>query len=259
MPLPSVTEAVSPHPALRPYLARNHVGFVDVTTESGRWVEAPNGMVTIILNLAEAFGGHPTAFVAGLSETYEVIERDGPIECLDLKLTPPGARRLLGMPLQELTGAVVALRDVLGPQSDGIVDRLRSQSTWASRADLVDSVLLRGLEGATDPDPRVEWAWKQIVVNQGDVRVRGLANELGWSQGHLIRTFRHQLGLTPKKLARIARFNAVLRASGKGESRESGMSWAELAATHGYADQSHLIRDFREFTGTTPTRLGTLD
>ncbi len=97
------------HAALRKHFARAHVGFVDDSTGQDSWVEYPNGMVTVIVNVGAAFGGHPSAFVAGMTETRDVIERDGPIECLDLKLTPPGARRLLGVPLEELTGSVVPL------------------------------------------------------------------------------------------------------------------------------------------------------
>ncbi len=122
------TQMLTVHPALREHFARPHIGFADGSTGQDSWVEYPNGMVTIILNVGEAFGGHPSAFVAGLTETHDVIERDGPIECLDLKLTPPGARRLLGMPLEELTESVVALRDVLGPSADEVAERFATQS-----------------------------------------------------------------------------------------------------------------------------------
>jgi len=113
------------HPALRWNFARSHIGFADDSTGQDSWVEYPNGIVTIIVNVGEAFGGHPSAFVSGLTETHDVIERDGPIECLDLKLTPPGARRLLGLPVEELTGSVVALRDLLGPFADEVAREAR--------------------------------------------------------------------------------------------------------------------------------------
>ena len=128
-----LTQQLQVHPGLRWNFARPHIGFADGSTGRDSWVEYPNGMVTIIVNLGEAFGGHPSAFVAGLTETHNVIERDGPIECLDLKWTPPGARRLLGLPLEELTGSVLALRDLLGPFADEIIERLASERTWTAR------------------------------------------------------------------------------------------------------------------------------
>lgn len=63
------------------------------------------------------------------------------------------------------------------------------------------------------------------------------------------REFRQRVGVSPKTLSRIARFQNLLRLSGRDASR----SWSDLAAASGYADQAHLVREFREFSGTTPT------
>ncbi len=114
---------------------------------------------------------------------------------------------------------------------------------------MLDAVLLRRGDDPSGVDPRIEWAWHRIVTWHGRVSIQRLAGEVGWSQRHFIGSFRRQLGLTPHKLARVTRFNAVLpdlRSSGAG---------AALAAQYGYADQSHLIREVREFTGATPASL----
>lgn len=244
---PSTIEVVRPHPAVRQHFARPHVGFIE-DADPGTWTEPPTGLVTVILNLGEAFGGYPTGFVAGPAETYDVIESHGAIACLDLKLTPPGAYSLLGVPLEELTGSVVDMRDLFGPPAGELVEQLRSAPTWEARFDRLDAFLLARQRVSRGTDPRVALAWNRIMVAHGCVSVHDLARRIGWSKGHFIRTFRRQLGLTPKKLARIARFNHLLR-----DIRGGNTDWAALAATHGYCDQSHLIRDFREFTGTTPT------
>ncbi len=80
--------------------------------------------------------------------------------------------------------------------------------------------------------------------------IQRLAGEVGWSQRHFIRSFRRQLGLSPYKLARVTRFNAVLP-----DLRDGSIDGAALAGRQGYADQSHLIREVREFTGATPASL----
>ncbi|MDN5765955.1 MAG: AraC family transcriptional regulator [Humibacillus sp.] len=249
-PLGPVSRMVAVHPALREHFARPHIGFADGSTGRDSWVEYPNGMVTIIVNVGEAFGGHPSVFVAGLTDTPDVVERDGPIECLDLKLTPPGARRLLGVPLAELTGTVVALCDVLGPGVNEVADRFATRSTWDARARILETALLRRAHDRAGVDRRVEWAWRRIMSRHGTVSTHQLADEVGWSQRHLISSFRRQLGLTPRKLARITRFNAVLP-----DLRDGTIDGASLAARHGYADQSHLIREVHEFTGVTPAKL----
>lgn len=210
-PAGPLTKELPVHPGLWEHVARPHVGFTDPSTGQDSWVEYPNGMVTVIVNIGEAFGSHPLAFVAGLTQRREVIERDGPIECLDLKLTPPGARRLFGRPVEELTGADVRLGDVLGRSEGDILERVAAEPTWTARARLLDQVLLRRHDANADGlDARIKWAWQCIETRHGQVSTGELARVLGWSQRHFIASFRRQLGLTPHKLARITRFNAAL-------------------------------------------------
>ncbi len=76
-----------------------------------------------------------------------------------------------------------------------------------------------------------------------------LAREVGWSHKHLIAKFRQQVGLPPKTAARLVRFNGVWRHLDE----DRPLDWGLVAAETGYADQAHLVREFRRFTGTTPT------
>jgi methylphosphotriester-DNA--protein-cysteine methyltransferase len=74
----------------------------------------------------------------------------------------------------------------------------------------------------------------------------------GFSRQHLTRLFREQIGIGPKLYARLARFRAALAHVGRSE---RAMSWSSISARLGYADQSHLIADFREFTSFTPEQM----
>jgi AraC-like DNA-binding protein len=241
----------TPSAALRDELARGYVGFVERTEARGSWIEPPRGTVTMILNLGEAFGGLPEAFVAGVSDTHAVVERGGSISCIDLKLTPPGAYRLLGIPMGEVSGRVVDVGDVLGAPGRRLVEALREAPSWETRFELVDAFLLERLAGGTAPAPAVLWAWRRLVDGGGRLPIGVLAGDVGWSRRHLIARFRQQIGLAPKMLARIVRFDGVLRALEAG----AAPRWAEMAVDHGYYDQAHLIRDVREFTGMAPTEL----
>jgi AraC-like DNA-binding protein len=82
-------------------------------------------------------------------------------------------------------------------------------------------------------------------------RVATLARQLGVTDRHLRRLMVDETGIAPRHFARIQRFHALLRAS----DLAPHPSWSGLAALHGYADQSHLIREVQDLAGVTPTRL----
>jgi len=82
-------------------------------------------------------------------------------------------------------------------------------------------------------------------------RVATLARQLGVTDRHLRRLMVDETGIAPRHFARIQRFHALLRAS----DLAPRPSWSALAALHGYADQSHLIREVQNLAGVTPTRL----
>ncbi len=99
-------------------------------------------------------------------------------------------------------------------------------------------------------------ACARIAGSGGAVDIASLVAAGGSSHRHFIALFRDQVGLTPKRFARLARFEALLTALRAGPT--SRPAWAELAAALGYADQSHLNRDVRRFAGVTPSRLPAL-
>lgn len=233
---------------LRPLLARDYVGFTETGAAGEGWLEAPGTRVTLILNLGERFGGLPDSFAAGLTDTWTWVERGDAVCCVDLKLTPLGAYTLLGVPMHQLTGKAVDAGDLLGPAMQPLLDAVREAPDWDARFRLLDAFLVRRAELGPRPAEAVAWAWWRLAESGGRVPVRTLAEEVGWSHRHLVARFREQVGLTPKTMARIVRFNRLLRGlEGGGDVR-----WAEVAVDHGYYDQAHLHRDFRQFLGLTP-------
>jgi AraC-like DNA-binding protein len=98
----------------------------------------------------------------------------------------------------------------------------------------------------------VSRAWLLLVRSRGTSTIREIAGEVGWSHKHLITRFRQQVGVAPQLAARLLRLSVVWRHL-DGERQ----SWVRVAAECGYADQAHLIREFRRFTGTTPGALVT--
>jgi AraC-like DNA-binding protein len=242
------------HPSLRGDVA-SYIGYVEDTDRPLRRREVATTDVTLIISFGptldvldlDGSGARHTSFVAGLSDAPVLIEHAGIQHGIEVNLTPLGARRLLGVPMHELTNRVVALDDLLG--ADLLVERLSEATSWSAQFDLLDAALARRLAETPAPAPEVAWAFGRLRASSGAAPVTALAGELGWSRRRLVDAFRDQVGLPPKLLARILRFERVvarLRA-------EDPERWTDVAYDAGYYDQAHFNRDFREFAGVTPS------
>ncbi|MEU8133547.1 helix-turn-helix domain-containing protein [Streptodolium elevatio] len=169
------------------------------------------------------------------------------VACVQVRLSPVVACTLLGISPAELTGAtVLPLDDLWGREASRIRERLSECTSWAERFALTEMLLARRAAARTWVDPEVAWSWRRINAEAGLVRVEDLACELGWSRKRLWSRFNAQIGMPPKRAAKLVRFDRAAHRLVAGESA------ARVAADGGYFDQSHLHRDVVTFTGATP-------
>jgi AraC-like DNA-binding protein len=256
-----VTELVSRRPPrwLRPYVARCE-GFAERTSGAMRRREVAYPAVPLILSFGtewlvldpdrpESPGERHGSFVAGLHDGPALVEHGGDAHCIQLDLTPMGAHALFGVAMHELAGRCVPLGDLLGArQAAELVERLAEGPDWPHRFAMLERFVGERLHDARGPAPDAMWAWRQLAETGGRVTIAGLARELGCSRRHLAARFREQVGLPPKTVARLMRFDRAVRLM---RSRESS-GWAEIAQACGYYDQPHFNREFRELAGTSP-------
>lgn len=243
-----------PAPALRPHLPQGLVGYRHEQVGFASWLEPPRPEVTLMIDLEGQITADgsplPSAWVGGLAQGRTIVGVGPRYGAVDLKLSPLAARAVLGMDLATLEGGCVALGDALGCAGQRLADGLRDAPDWDRRFDVLERWLLRRLAAGPSVDPVVARAFALLVASQGRLRVGPMCGELGVSPRHLTRRFTAQIGLGPKAVARQVRFASVRRRlQAPGE-----VSWAELALAAGYVDQAHLIRDFRELAGITPTQ-----
>jgi AraC-like DNA-binding protein len=244
----------TPAPALRGAI----VGLCGYSEHGAplRRLEVPGLRVVVILSLGPSIdvtsGDGPTerrtSFVAALHEAPSVTAHDGVQHGLQLDLAPLAARRLLGWPMGELANRVVDLEDVLEPRASELVERLHDAPGWTERFTLVEQEVARRLAAAPPASPSVAAVVERLTATGGRAPVGRLAADLGWSRRHLGARVRDELGLAPKMLARLVRFQAVTSRL----QHEGGARLAEIAQDCGFYDQAHLNRDFRAFAGTTP-------
>jgi AraC-like DNA-binding protein len=222
----------------------SYYGFEVETPEPVCQREGPGTDVVVILTFEEHWlidGDRHTSFVAGLHERQVTTEHPGRSLGMQINLDPLAARTLVGGPLHELAHRTVPLEEVLDPF---LVERLAGASDWDARFALLDDALAPRLADAR-PSPEVAWAWRRLNATHGRVAIGELATELGWSRKRIVARFRDEIGLPPKAVARLLRFERARELAGT-------MSWGELAFECGFSDQSHLIAEFRRITGRTP-------
>lgn len=248
-----------PSPGLRP-LVSQYVGYRLEGHPPGTHLGLPSASITIVISL-----GAPTdirtwhtgtrapagfqALVGGLHTKPAEIVHDGSQYGVQLELTPDGSRSLFGMPAGELAGAVVPLDEML-PATAGLVERMAAAPGWSGRFAVLEDVLARhaGRRSAL-PEGPLPHAWNRIVGSGGRIRVGELAREIGWSRRHLGERFRQEYGLAPKDAARVTRFHRSRRLL----ERPDRPPLSELAAISGYADQSHLAREWNDLAGRPPS------
>ncbi|WP_223199533.1 helix-turn-helix transcriptional regulator [Solihabitans fulvus] len=187
------------------------------------------------------------AMVGGLHTSPALITHDGSQSGVQVALSPLGARALLGVPAGALAGLDLDAADLFGSVAGEIRERLLAAAGWGRRFDVLDRMLLARLGACLVPAAEVGHAWRRLLRSGGAVPIAALADEVGWSARHLTDRFAAEFGLTPKATARVVRFDLARRAlAGPG-------TIAAVAATHGYYDQSHLVREFHALAGCSPS------
>ncbi|MFF2277109.1 helix-turn-helix transcriptional regulator [Agromyces sp. NPDC058126] len=199
------------------------------------------------LSVGEGVGRH-TSFVAGIMPGHATTSFESEQHCLQIYLTPLGVTRLLGLPGRELAARVVELADAVPAFDDRLLEVLWSAGTWPRRFELIDRVLLGLLDGGRTPEPFVGWMGRQIDRSGGRVRIAELVEETGWSPRYASSHFAEQVGIGPKAAAGLVRFERAAIALRR-------LPAAEVAARFGFADQSHLVREVRRYSGWTPSVL----
>lgn len=237
-------------------------GYRQCGVPAGRHLGLPSPYVTLIftlddpLRIVEHVDGRPPrsydALAGGLHTTPAVIAHDGRQSGIQLMVHPQAARTLFGMPAGELAGTDADADAVLGRLVERVRNRIGEASTWAQRFAVLDKELgaLVTRAAVDGPPPAVVGAWQLLHRSRGAVPIRTLADTVGYSDRRLATLFDAEIGLTPKTAARVIRFDRARRAV---QTAAPG-SLGRIAAEHGYADQSHFVRDFVAFTGRSPTR-----
>lgn len=165
------------------------------------------------------------------------------------RLWPGAARVVLRADVSRLRNRIVPLEEVMPAEwARGFAAALAGEPADQEAVSRLDQVWAPLVARRADLDRAVMRAVFTIIQSQGQVAVARLAAEAGLSERHLRRRFVQAVGLAPKELARVRRLrSSIVEALGSPQRR-----WVELAAASGYADQAHLVREYKRLSGLSP-------
>jgi len=249
-----------PSQPLREYIACYwSVSFEDFDFQNDVDLVLPDGSIDLVINFGEDLkqknkvSGYESrikdfGLVGQRMGSMEIV-KNGYIEIFAIRFKPYGLQALFNMNCAELTGFVSDENSIKKKVADKLLQLLSKVGICDEVIPQVDATISRVLNPLAQVRPYVKRAAQKIVAQKGIFSVSDFCKGYGIHKSTLEKAFLFQTGISPKEYASIVRFNELY-------SRVSPeVSFAQLALECGYYDQSHMIRDFKKYSGFCPTTL----
>ena len=207
----------------------------------------PTATVELVIDLGSARTSK--SVISGPRSKSSIIQRTAQDELLGIHFKPGGAFPFLRPPLGELHNIHIGIDDLWGEeQASQLLYLLHQAGRTESRFQILEDWMMIAISHPLNHHTAVTFAIPELKRNLNPSMSQVAAN-VNLSQRRFIQVFSNEVGLTPKLFSRIQRFNRVLRSA----AFSGDVDWLDIAMSFGYFDQAHLIHDFREFSGLTPT------
>ena len=225
----------------------------------------PDGFVELVFNFGDPVGlrgpaytgDQPARVVVGLLSQAVQIEYRGPVNTFGIRFHPAHGPAFFGKPASVLTDKLTPFEQVstsLDRALSGLCTARWNPDKDADRATL-DELLLKQLAASAPADKAICEVVDRLTHSESAPSVAEIARELGISSRQVQRRFLAAVGVPPKQFLRVFRFARLWQTA----TMSPPETWAAIAADHGYADQAHMVREFRSFGVEPPAHFFTPD
>jgi AraC-like DNA-binding protein len=192
----------------------------------------------------------PRVMVLGQITEPFYIQPTGYVNTFAIRFYPYGFANFVKSPIKNLANKETALELLFGDlRSRDLELKIVHAKDTKERIVIIENFLLETLSAKATVDKIVKTTIDVLVSRNGNTRISSILTDSSSQKRQLERKFARQIGLSPKQLGKVIRLQAALKML---LNRNSG-KLTDIAYDSDYYDQAHFIRDFREFTGTTPT------
>jgi AraC-like DNA-binding protein len=248
---------ITPAKELLPYI--KHYLFLETAVACTRklrlFSDGNTGMVlTFAGTLLQDDGAlnYPNSFLYGQINEFKDLYLTGKTMIIIVVFQPYGFNRLSGIPANEIRGKIISTGDIFGAGGVVLHDKLSENLKPEALQQQLNSFFIE--VEPTKPvamKPVIQTSLNYLLSAKGVISIQQLVKYTGYTERHIERTFKEYIGINPKKFGTTLKLHQFLRLL-KYTSRVN--NFTSLCYEAGYADQSHLIKEFRKYTGITPTQ-----
>lgn len=195
---------------------------------------------------------YPNSFLYGQISAFKDLYLAEKTAIIIVVFQPYGFNHLLGIPANEIREGIIAAEDIFGGKDSLLYEKLSEQPYLETKIQILNAFFIeqaakKNLSNQNLIHPTLNY----ILKNKGVITVNHLVKYTGYSERHIERIFNESIGLNPKKFGNIVKLHFFLNLL---KYKPSQSNITDLCYEAGYADQSHLIREFKKYTGMTPTQ-----
>ena len=183
-------------------------------------------------------------------KTSTIVHHEGALDVVGVRFKPHGLAPFFGMSMTEFCPPFALNGNTLCHLVGTLGEELAAHRSQQKRVELLNKKFLAMLPKAEVVDPLVNKAVAEMVRSSGNLRIGELHEQLCVSKSTLEKKFQEHVGLSPKILCNILRFNSIVYQA----QQTPTPSLTQLTYEQGFFDQSHLVHNFRSFTGLPPGR-----
>jgi AraC-like DNA-binding protein len=246
-------QIIQPSPLLAPYV--KHYWFMTINSVKQAFERiVPTGMTCLMFHRGERLFSvsknefQSRAFLSGVNTTFSDLSYQGKIDMISVEFRPAGAKAFFKMPMIELCGQSINIDTLSDQELSDLEKRLFETSDLKTCVSLIEQFLYKRIHQLKTYNlKRMNAVTHAIYSGQQNIETLAQTACLGYKQ--FKRVFTDYVGANPKDYLRVVRFQKSLHTL----QTQPNINFAQLAYNCGYFDQAHFIKDFKQFSGYTPT------